>query len=242
MTDAPRTPSGTQRLTAAQRGIWFAQRLDPADPSYNIAEYAEIRGRIEPEILRRAVSHTADEMEALRSTFGEHDGIPFQRVREAVSITVPLIDLSHAVDPRGEALRRMEQCLTERAELSSGPLVRMALYRISPTHHLFHQQVHHLALDGYAAALALSRIAEVYTALTLGSGAVPELRPAGSLAALIKEEDDYAASEPGKRDERFWADHLVGARSPEPPGQPCAAPRYGRCRCDVSTPPRRRPG
>ncbi|WP_327380432.1 non-ribosomal peptide synthetase [Streptomyces sp. NBC_01212] len=227
MTDAPRTPSGTQRLTAAQRGIWFAQRLDPADPSYNIAEYAEIRGRIEPEILRRAVSHTADEMEALRSTFGEHDGIPFQRVREAVSITVPLIDLSHAVDPRGEALRRMEQCLTERAELSSGPLVRMALYRISPTHHLFHQQVHHLALDGYAAALALSRIAEVYTALTLGSGAVPELRPAGSLAALVKEEDDYAASEPGKRDERFWADHLVGARSPEPPGQPCAAPRYG---------------
>ncbi|WP_415923227.1 condensation domain-containing protein [Streptomyces sp. NE06-03E] len=83
MTDAPhdRTRPDTLRLTAAQRGLWFAQRLDPANPSYNVAEYADIRGRMEPGLLRRAVGHTAAETEALRSTFGERDGAPFQRVR-----------------------------------------------------------------------------------------------------------------------------------------------------------------
>ncbi|MFD4024544.1 amino acid adenylation domain-containing protein [Streptomyces sp. NPDC058576] len=52
-------------------------------------------------------------------------------------------------------------------------------------------------------------------------------RPPGSLAALIEEEDAYADSEQGVRDQRFWAEHLVGARSPEAPGGSGAGPGYG---------------
>ncbi|WP_257002309.1 condensation domain-containing protein [Streptomyces sp. WZ.A104] len=228
MTDAPhtRTPTDPLRLTAAQQGVWFAQRLDPADPAYNIAEYADIQGPVEPELLRRAVGHTAAEMESLRTTFGERDGVPFQRVLESTSISVPLVDLSHERDPHAEALRRMRLCLAEPADVTAGPLVRLTLYRLSPSHHLFHQQVHHLALDGYAAILALSRIAEVYTSLVLAPDALPEVRPAGSLATIIEEEDTYLASEQGARDERFWAGHLVGALPSEPPA-PSGAKRYG---------------
>ncbi|MFD5208155.1 amino acid adenylation domain-containing protein [Streptomyces anulatus] len=229
MTDAPHTetPTGTMRLTAAQQGVWFAQRIDPADPAYNIAEYADIRGPVEPELLRRAVGHTAAEMEALRTTFGERDGVPFQRVQESTSISVPWVDLSAEVDPHAEALRRMQLCLAEPADVSAGPLVRVTLYRLSPSRHLFHQQVHHLALDGYAAVLALSRIAEVYTALVLAPDVLPELRPAGSLAALIEEEDAYLASEQGAQDERFWAGHLVGALPPETPAPSGTRTKYG---------------
>lgn len=229
MTDAPHTetPTGTMRLTAAQQGVWFAQRLDPADPAYNIAEYADIRGPVEPELLRRAVGHTAAEMEALRTTFGERDGVPFQRVQESTSISVPWVDLSAEVDPHAEALRRMRLCLADPADVSAGPLVRVTLYRLSPSRHLFHQQVHHLALDGYAAVLALSRIAEVYTALDLAPDVLPELRPAGSLAALIEEEDAYLASEQCAQDERFWAGHLVGALPPETPAPSGTRTKYG---------------
>ncbi|MFD4024545.1 condensation domain-containing protein, partial [Streptomyces sp. NPDC058576] len=215
MTDAPHTglPPGTLRLTAAQRGVWFAQRLDPADPSYNIAEYADIRGRIEPDLLRRAVSHTADEMEALRSTFGEHDGVPFQRVRsvrEGGAVPVPLVDLSHTEDPHAEALRRMKRCLAEPADLSAGPLVRITLYRLSASHHLFHQQVHHLALDGYAAVLALSRIAEVYTALALDPDAGAGPRPGGARAAHQEEGGAEPATQQGGRAHRVGGAHHRG--------------------------------
>ncbi|MEU4178904.1 amino acid adenylation domain-containing protein [Streptomyces sp. NPDC026589] len=229
MTDVPHTgtPTTTLRLTAAQQGVWFAQRLDPADPAYNIAEYADIQGPVEPELLRRAVGHTASEMEALRTVFGERDGVPFQRVQEGASISMPRVDLSDEVDPHAEALRRMRVCLAEPADLSAGPLVRVTLYRLSPSRHLFHQQVHHLALDGYAAALALSRIAEVYTALVHAPDVLPEPRPAGSLAALIEEEDAYLASEQGARDERFWAGHLVGAVTPEAPAPSGTRRKYG---------------
>ncbi|NEE30114.1 hypothetical protein G3M53_32285, partial [Streptomyces sp. SID7982] len=74
------------------------------------------------------------------------NGVPFQRVEEGASLAVPLVDLSGEEDPYGEALRRMRLCLAEPADLSTGPLVRVALYRLAPSHHLFHQQVHHLAL------------------------------------------------------------------------------------------------
>ncbi|MET9768781.1 amino acid adenylation domain-containing protein [Streptomyces sp. NPDC006415] len=229
MTDVPHngTPAGTMRLTAAQQGVWFAQRLDPADPSYNIAEYADIRGPVDAELLGRAVTHTATETEALRSTFGERDGVPFQRVEEHASLGVPLVDLSGEEDPHGEALRRMRLCLAEPADLSAGPLVRVTLYRLSPSHHLFHQQVHHLALDGYAAVLALSRIAEVYTALSLAPGTTPEPRPTGSLAALLDEEDAYRASETAAKDERFWTAHLAGAHPPEAPAGTGEGKTYG---------------
>ncbi|MFJ4126338.1 amino acid adenylation domain-containing protein [[Kitasatospora] papulosa] len=229
MTDVPntKTPPGTIRLTAAQQGIWFAQRLDPADPSYNIAEYADILGPVDAGLLGRAVSHTATEMEALRSTFGEVDGVPYQRVEESASLAVPSVDLSGEEDPHAEALRRMRLCLAEAADLSAGPLVRVTLYRLSPSRHLFHQQVHHLALDGYSAVLALSRIAEVYTALTTASGHTPAPRPGTSLATLVEEEDAYLASEQAAKDERFWTAHLTGAHPPEAPAGTGAAGTYG---------------
>ncbi|MFD5200510.1 amino acid adenylation domain-containing protein [Streptomyces sp. NPDC058375] len=229
MTDVPHTgtPKGALRLTAAQQGVWFAQRLDPADPAYNIAEYADIRGPVEPDLLRRAVGHATAEMEALRTTFGERDGVPFQRVREGTSISVPVVDLSDQEDPHAEAQRRMRSCLAEPADVSAGPLVRLTLYRLSPSRHLFHQQVHHLALDGYAAVLALSRIAEVYSALVLAPDDLPEPRPTRTLAALIEEEDAYLASEQGTRDERFWAGHLIGALPPEAPAPSAAKGKYG---------------
>ncbi|MFF3822826.1 amino acid adenylation domain-containing protein [Streptomyces griseus] len=229
MTDVPHngTPAGTVRLTAAQRGVWFAQRLAPSDPSYNIAEYADIKGPVDAGLLSRAVNRTAREMEALRSTFGELNGVPFQRVEERAALTVPLVDLSDEEDPYGEALRRMRLCLAEPADLSAGPLVRVTLYRLSPSHHLFHQQVHHVALDGYAAVLALSRIAEVYTALALTPGTLPEHRPAASLATIIEEEDAYLASEQAVEDERFWTAHLAGAHPPEAPAGAGDGKTYG---------------
>ncbi|MDT0429199.1 non-ribosomal peptide synthetase [Streptomyces salyersiae] len=229
MTDAPHngTPPDTLRLTAAQRGLWFAQRIDPADPSYNVAEYADIRGHLRPGALRRAVGHTVAETEALRSTFGERDGVPFQRVHERAHVDVPLVDLSEHEDPHTEAVRRMERFLSEPVDLGTGPLVRMTLYRLSETHHLFHQQVHHLALDGYGAVLTLARIAEVYTALCGSPSAAPPSRPVASLAALVEEEDAYRASHQHDADREFWTDHLAGAPAPAAPPARTGPAVYG---------------
>ena len=51
-------------LTEAQSGLWFAQRLDPANPIFNTAHYLDIRGDLDVEAFRAAVDRTAAEAEA----------------------------------------------------------------------------------------------------------------------------------------------------------------------------------
>ncbi|MEU5357381.1 amino acid adenylation domain-containing protein [Streptomyces albidoflavus] len=206
-------PSAAFPLTAAQRGLWFAQRLDPDSPAYNVAEYVEVRGELDVRALRRAVRHVEEETEALRLTFGERDGVPWQRVRAEAGIEVPVSDVSGYADPHAEAVRRMTAELARPADLARGPLVRMALYRLAEGHHLFHQQVHHLAVDGYGAVLALARIAEVYTLLVTAPGEPVPVRPA-PLGPVLADEEAYGNSEQRSRDGEFWAAYLDGAPAP----------------------------
>ncbi|MFD4698476.1 amino acid adenylation domain-containing protein [Streptomyces niveus] len=216
---APQDPTSakiltrTLPLTSAQHGLWFAQQLDPANPAYNIAEYADVRGDVDPVLLGRAVRHVSEESEALRVTFGESDGVPFQEIHPDTRIGVPLVDLSGHPEPRGEAQRLMEADLARPADIATGPLVRLTLYRLAEGHHLFHQQVHHLALDGYGAALALARIAEVYTHLAATPDEPVEHR-AAPLGPVIDEENAYRSSEKYAADRRYWAEHFDGAPDP----------------------------
>ncbi|WNI27542.1 condensation domain-containing protein [Streptomyces sp. ITFR-6] len=228
MTDAPHTTTSHDDvpLTSAQRGIWFAQRIGADSAAYNVAEYADVRGPLDPAVLRTVVGRVVDGTEALRVTFIERDGVPVRRVHRTGAtdrspLDVPLVDLSGHQDPHGEALRRMETALRQPADIATGPLVRLTLYRLTQTRHLFHQQVHHLALDGYGAALALARIADAYTAALTPSGAEPPLT-GGALAPLIDEERAYRASGWHSEDREFWTRYLSG--SPVP-----ARPDAGHC-------------
>ena len=53
--DKARAPSGEAfALSSAQLGIWFAQKLDPEAPAYNIGEYVEIDGPVVLPLFERA--------------------------------------------------------------------------------------------------------------------------------------------------------------------------------------------
>ena len=52
-------------LSAAQLGIWFAQQIDACPFAYNIGEYIEIEGSIDPILFKRALEQVICETEAL---------------------------------------------------------------------------------------------------------------------------------------------------------------------------------
>ena len=45
-------------MSAAQLGIWFAQRLDPLSAAYNIGEYLEIDGSDRSNTIRKGIAIT----------------------------------------------------------------------------------------------------------------------------------------------------------------------------------------
>jgi hypothetical protein len=61
-------------LSSPQLGIWFAQKINPSSPAYNIGEYIEIDGAIDPKLFEQALRQVVSETEALRLQIAEHAG------------------------------------------------------------------------------------------------------------------------------------------------------------------------
>ena len=62
-------------LTGAQANVWFHQQLDPSSVAYNVGQYIEIDGVIEPERMARALQSVVDGAEAYRVHFVVRDGL-----------------------------------------------------------------------------------------------------------------------------------------------------------------------
>ena len=90
-----RAPGGEAlALSSPQLGIWFAQKLDPSSPAYNIGEYIEIDGPIVLPLFERALRQVVAEAQSLRLQFSEHAGEPRQIVGEPAAWPLPIIDVS----------------------------------------------------------------------------------------------------------------------------------------------------
>src|SRR5690606_25199026 len=67
-------------LTAAQRRLWFLDRLSPGDPAYHICYPVRLRGDLDADRLIRAFDTVVAQHESLRTRFVDVDGMPMQEV------------------------------------------------------------------------------------------------------------------------------------------------------------------
>ncbi|MBE2998654.1 amino acid adenylation domain-containing protein [Nocardiopsis sp. HNM0947] len=202
------TPSTSRRLplTAAQKGLWYAQQLDPGNPLYNIAEYVELRGDLDVERFTQAVRSMVLETEALHLVFGEDEDGPWQRVEPPDDWHMPVVDLRGEDDPDAAVHARMREDLDSVHVSEGGPLFSEVLFLLPDDRHICYQRVHHLLLDGYSAMVLLGRITEHYDAMAAGGEASPASH--GSLADLLEEEAEHTGSDQDEADRAFWAEYL----------------------------------
>ncbi|GAA1663577.1 hypothetical protein GCM10010977_02300 [Citricoccus zhacaiensis] len=215
-------------LTEAQHGIWYAQQLDPENPTYQIGQYLDLAGPVDLHLLTMALTKTVRDIDALSMRFAADDAGPFATLDRPE----PTADLLHVVDLRQEpdveeawqqARDRMDQEMTTPRPIEQGDLFGAVLFRLSPDRSLLFQRVHHIQLDGYSAVLALHYLARVYTELRQR---VPRALPVRALAGriartaariaspfprhqdLLAAIEDYESSEQYVRDEEFWRQSL----------------------------------
>ena len=62
-------------LTGAQANVWFHQQLDTGSVAYNVGQYIEIDGVIEPERMTRALQRVVDGAATYRLRFVVRDGL-----------------------------------------------------------------------------------------------------------------------------------------------------------------------
>ncbi|WP_327749483.1 amino acid adenylation domain-containing protein [Streptomyces europaeiscabiei] len=195
-------------LLAAQEGIWTGQQLDPDSPAYNTAEYVHIDGPVDPAVFDTAVHHVVAETEALNVAFVvDEQGRPWQTDAPAGDWCLYTADLTAEPDPHAAALAWMDRDMARPVDLARGPVFGHALLRIGPEQYLWFHRVHHIALDGFGLSLVARRVAEVYTALTVGE----PVTDSGfrTLASVRDEECAYRESARFAKDRDYWADRFA---------------------------------
>ncbi|MFD4762973.1 condensation domain-containing protein [Streptomyces sp. NPDC058439] len=199
-------------LSAAQAGVWVAQQLDPSDRSFNVAEYCEIRGHVQPVLFERAVREMVSETEALRARFGIDELGLGQFVADSTDSSMRHVDVSGEADPNDAARRWMAAELAREFNTETGPIFSSVLFRVGPKLFYWYRAVHHVAVDGFALSLIAGRVADIYTELV--TGRPRQQLPPPSLRDVVEDDARYQSSTEFERDREFWLERLTGLRGP----------------------------
>ncbi|MGW6970718.1 amino acid adenylation domain-containing protein [Streptomyces sp. NPDC054952] len=197
-------------LSAAQRDIWMAHGLDATGCRYNIGEYREILGALDPEALAGAWYQLAREADVLRirGTGSDEQGGLWQLVHpEPVGRRLEFMDLGGEPDPAAAARAWMAAELARPFDLAEDWLTRHTLIRLGGERWFYFHAFHHLAIDGMGVALLDQRLVELYAAVSAGEPWGPS--PFGALSDVLAEDAAYRGSEEGAADRAHWAAHLA---------------------------------
>lgn len=158
----PRVGGEVRRLSFAQEGMWIAQVLDPTATLYNVSGGLRLRGPLDTALLERSFARLVERHEILRSTFEDIDGAPRARVRRTA---LELARHDFSSDPRGPETSVQEFLEAESRhvfDLRAGPLLRVALLRLSERDHVLALDVHHIVADGWSLELFVTELARGY--------------------------------------------------------------------------------
>ncbi|QFR33553.1 non-ribosomal peptide synthetase [Ancylobacter sp. TS-1] len=220
-------PGTAHPLTEAQAGLWYAQRLDPANPLFNTGQYIEMTGPLDRVAFEAALAQAVAEAEALALRMVDDPAGPRQIVDPARRPALEVIDVSQAPDPLAAAEADIARDMATPIDPARDPLAAERLFVLGPRHHVWQQRIHHLAIDGYGMILLTQRVAELYNARRRGSEAGAKLP---GLAAALEEDAAYRVSDKRETDGAYWRE--LFADRPEvaslAPGLPASAPRFHR--------------
>ncbi|WP_250125636.1 condensation domain-containing protein [Chroococcidiopsis sp. CCMEE 29] len=169
---------GELPLSFAQQRLWFLEQLEPGTATYNIPAAVLLTGSLNGVALEQSLNQVIKHHEALRTNFATVEGRPIQIIKEALTLTLLVIDLQDLSDPEREfEVRRLA---TEEAQipfdLEQGPLLRVTLLRLSQEEHIVLLTMHHIVSDGWSMGVLLRELAALYEAFSTGkSSSLPEL-------------------------------------------------------------------
>ncbi|MEM6469766.1 MAG: condensation domain-containing protein, partial [Planctomycetota bacterium] len=190
-------------LSAGQRALWFGYRRDPRQTAYNVFLPSRFHDAMDLQRLERAVDRLVKRHDALRTTFAEHesDNHPVQRVASMGNHEFRVIDCESW---SSEKLNRRVLAETQRPfDLTTGPLLRVACFRVRTDDIVIVATTHHIVVDFWSLVLMMSEIEFLYREQTLP-------RASSRYAEFVRTQDRTTNSPDGDRLRDYWRSKLAG--------------------------------
>ncbi|KWT62718.1 hypothetical protein ADL21_06555 [Streptomyces albus subsp. albus] len=151
-------------LSFAQRRLWFLNRLEGPNATYNLPLVVRLRGSLDPAALRAALVDVLDRHESLRTVFPEVNGAPQQVVRVVDDV------------PGWQAVRTTEEELPAAVDrfvdhafdLTAEMPLRAALFPVADDEAVLALVLHHIAGDGQSLAPLAADLQAAYAARAAG--------------------------------------------------------------------------
>lgn len=136
-------------LSFAQQRIWFFEQMSPGQSTYNLPFALRLKGELDIERLQQSLHRLLAKHEILRTTFHEIEGKAIQQIhkRGELDFRVENLPQTGAESICAELIGKELQISFD---LSSGPLMRVILYRISEQESVLLLHMHHIISDGWS--------------------------------------------------------------------------------------------
>ena len=195
-------------LSAAQRQLWFLDRLDPESSAYNLSFSVRLTGTIDCALFERAIREIIRRHEVLRTAIVEVEGAPIASLRDG-DWSLDYHSVRHL--PEHDQDSAMRKILMDegrrRFDLAAPPLLRACLIAIGDDEHVLGVTVHHIAADGHSMKVFFEELIVLYQAFSSGAPS--------PLSELPVQYSDYAVwravnfeRDPLESEIRYWKEKL----------------------------------
>ncbi|WP_437314683.1 amino acid adenylation domain-containing protein [Sorangium sp. So ce385] len=202
--------------TAFQRRLWLAEAVDEQVRN-NVALAWRASGRLDCELLGRALTQLVAGHELLRTAFVAEADTLRQVVVEGWQPRLEMLDLRGSRDHDAELTRWLDEAASERFDLTSGQLLRVAVADLGAQGHALLLCLHHLVIDGESVPVLLAELERYYRSAVTGETAAPPAVQYRDFVASQTARQDTARRED---DLAYWERKLADA----PPNLDLPAP------------------
>ena len=183
----PRDYSKPCPLSPAQERLWFMEQLNSGVPVYNESEAVRLEGKLNVDVMERALNIIITRHEILRTTIQAIDGQPSAVVKEGWQLKLKRINLLQLSSEQRDA--EVERLLVDEPrrpyQLESEPGIRATLVQAGPDDYVFILMMHHIICDWSSEGVLWRELSALYRALLHGEPTV--------LPPLPIQHGDYAA-------------------------------------------------
>jgi len=164
---------GVLPLSFAQQRLWFLDQLIPDTALYNVPTALRLSGNLNLQNLEDAFNALITRHEILRTIFPVIGGEAHQLIlpHRTLRLSENLQDLSTL--PESQQRTSVENLASEEAytpfDLSSGPLIRLKLLKLSSQEHILLMTLHHIITDGWSMSIFFKELSALYNAYLEGS-------------------------------------------------------------------------
>ncbi|MEU5217474.1 amino acid adenylation domain-containing protein, partial [Streptomyces sp. NPDC020807] len=190
-------------LSFAQRRLWFLGQTEGPSATYNVTLALRLTGPLDVHALDGALGDVVARHESLRTLFGEHDGVPYQRILPAPP--APLLTVTD---------RPAQELVGHTFDLAVDVPIHAYVRSETAEEHVLLLVMHHSASDGWSLRPLFRDLATAYTARLGGEAPAWEPLPVQYADHTLWQRrllgDDTDPQSPISRQLDHWRTALAG--------------------------------